>query len=393
MALDESLKQLIGDVIRFDTTSDRSNLDLIQFIINELKETQCDITLDYNDSKTKANLLATIGPTEKTGGIVFAGHLDTVPVVGQNWHSPPYQLSQENGRLYGRGTSDMKGFCTLALAEFKKIALHHADKMTKPLYLMLTYDEEVGCLGAQQLVKKISDKINQPDLVLVGEPTNLKPVIAHKGIHCFDVQITGHGCHSSKPHLGINAITHGMDFIKSLDSIANELKHSGLQDTRFDPPYTTMNIGTINGGNAINVVADKCHIGFEMRPIPGEDTQTLINQFIESKNTILASAQKANEHQDFSLNITLQETTKSNPFNGNTNHAGTKFLLSILDDKEFGVVPFNTEAGTYQQNGWNTIVCGPGSIDQAHQPDEFIAIDQLIKGAEMLSRLSQYCLQ
>lgn len=385
MPLNPNKINLLRDLIKFNTTSDRSNLEVIHYIANHLDKSGATITLDHNSDNTKANLFATIGPQDQGGGIILSGHTDTVPVLGQDWSTNPYELTEKDGKLFARGAVDMKGFDALALSRFLEVSQNQND-LKRPLSVLLTYDEEVGCFGAQNFVKNHSELIGRPELILVGEPTELQPVIAHKGIHCFEVTITGKSCHSSNPANGVSAIKYGSRAVNLLYGLAREFEISGKRDKRFTPSYSTLNVGTFQGGNAVNIVADQVKFTFETRPIPGETRDELLqklNIFFEE-----ASFQKGTA---FDFNI--KEYVTNPPFVGNGEADGTKYLLSHLEDANLQAVPFMTEASAFQNAGFNTVVCGPGSINQAHQPDEYITIDQLERGEALLERVTQRCLQ
>ena len=384
MSLSQPQTRLIKDLIRFDTTSVHSNLDLITYVANYLDGSGANVRLDHNHDGSKANLLATIGPQTQAGGIILSGHTDTVPVTGQNWRTNPYDITEENGKLYARGSADMKVFCALALAEFDGIARERAQDLQRPLHLLLTYDEELGCFGAKNWVKTYGNQLEPPDLVLVGEPTNMRAAVAHKGIRCFNAAVKGCGGHSSNPANGISAIEHTLDFLAVVRTVAEQFRQAGIQDLRFEPPHTTVNLGTINGGSAVNVIPDECRFSFETRPVPGHSGQDLVD-------ALHRAFKKAREETGGRLQIDIEETVHTLPFAGDEHHHGTQFLLRQLKDRQTVVVPFCTEASAYQENGWNTVVCGPGDIAQAHQPDEFIKTEQAIHGAQLIHNVAQRC--
>ncbi len=380
---------LIRDFIRFDTTSRNSNLDLINWVANRLDDVGLPPIISYSPDGTKANLLATIGP-DAPGAIVLSGHTDTVPVDGQIWATNPYEVTEKDGKLHGRGTVDMKSFDALALAKFEGLARDHGygKKLSRPLHLLLTYDEEVGCLGAQRFVDTQKDTIIDPSLILVGEPTRLQAVIANKGIRCFNSYATGKSCHSSRPDDGVNAIRVNARLLGYIYRIGEKLKNAGVQDLRFDPPYSTVNVGTIKGGSAINIVADECVFSFETRPVPGDSGNQLVEKYKAAQEKVLKCLQNSAGTAD----LRLEEYVSVPSYAGDDQHEGTQFLISQLDNKETAVAPFCTEAGVFQNAGWNTVVCGPGSIAQAHQPDEYITLDQLARGAALINRVVQRCL-
>ena len=376
----------IRDLISFDTTSVNSNLELITHVANSLEGSGASITLDHNNDGTKANLLATIGPRTSPGGIILSGHTDTVPVTGQNWGTNPYQISETNGKLYARGSTDMKVFCALALTEFDDIARNRATDLQRSLHLVLTYDEEVGCFGAKNLVRTYGDTLEKPDLVLVGEPTSLRAAVAHKGIRCFNVAVKGCGGHSSNPANGVSAIEHSLDFLQVVRTLAKEFEDVGLKDARFEPSHSSVNLATIEGGSAINVIPDECRFSFETRPIPGHDSQDLVD-------AVHRAFRQASDKTNGRLSVDIEEYVSTLPFAGDEHHTGTQFLLRQLSNKQTIVAPFCTEASAFQENGWNTVVCGPGDIAQAHQPNEFITVEQAQQGAQLIRNVSQRCFQ
>lgn len=388
-------KSILADLISHDTTSHRSNLPIIDYIADRLDDTGASITIDHNDDGTKANLLATIGPQDQAGGIILSGHTDTVPVEGQNWSTDPYQLIEEDDKFFARGAVDMKGFDALAVSRFIETA-KEADKLQRPLSVLLTYDEEVGCFGAQNFVRDHTELLGKPELILVGEPTELKPVIAHKGIHCFNVYLKGTSCHSSNPSNGVNAVEHATEAIQYLLDFSRsaDLDESyGARDERFTPPNSTINIGQIQGGSAVNIVAEDCRFVFETRPIPGETRDLLLRDLKWFFEDAGFSEYWDQTSRLWNNEFWIEEYVSNAPYEGNLDAPGTKFLIDQLDHKEPLAVPFMTEASAFQNAGFNTVVCGPGSIDQAHQPNEFITLDQFTKGAALLDRVTQRCFQ
>jgi acetylornithine deacetylase len=395
---------LIKDLIRFDTTSSNSNLELIDYVANRLEGTGATVTLTHNADRTKANLIATVGPQDTAGGIILSGHTDTVPVAGQNWQTNPYKVTERDGKLFARGSVDMKGFDALALSQLIETAKQQ-DKLQRPLTVALTYDEEIGCFGAQDLVRDHAHLLGQPELILVGEPTELKPIIAHKGIHCFEVEITGKSAHSSNPANGVNAIEFTARAIGYLleDKITDlsalrypddpEAELYKIRDDRFDPPHSTFNVGTINGGSAINITAERCGFSFETRPIPGDDANEWV-QWFEGHLRDDGFFNRGNREFGYGRGEqSIREYVSNPPFEGDVNAPGTKFLIEQLEHKTPLAAAFMTEASAFQNAGFNTVVCGPGSINQAHQPDEFITVDQLERGAQLLERVAQRCFQ
>lgn len=375
--------EIFERLISYDTTSANTNLPLINYVADRLEGTGARISFTNNSDETKSNLVATIGPEDTPDGIILSGHTDTVPVEGQNWSTNPYKLTEDEHAYYARGSVDMKAFDALALSRLIELA-PGASSLKRPVSVVLTYDEEIGCFGVQDLVQKHPELLGHPELVIVGEPTLLRPVIAHKGIHCFEITVKGKGGHSSDPKNGVSAIKYGARAMNILDELSKEFEQSSKRDNRFTPPFSTLNVATVHGGSAINIIPDEVTFTFETRPIPGETRDELLDRlqsFFEE-----ASFQKGNA---FSFDI--KEYVANPPFEGNLESKGTRSLLSVLENPLPLAVPFMTEASAYQNAGFNTVVCGPGSIDQAHQPDEFITKSELNRGAVFLERLTRQC--
>lgn len=385
-ALNKQQLDIFKNLIKFDTTSDQSNSRLIGYVEDRLRTAGISSVIKQtNDQGTKTNLYASIGPQDIPGGIIFSGHTDTVPVTGQKWDTDPYQLIKKEDAFYARGSVDMKGFDALALSQLIDAA-EKRKHLTRPLGVLLTYDEEIGCFGVQNFLKAHKDKLGDPALILVGEPTELHPVIAHKGIHCFEVTIAGQGGHSSNPNNGISAIKYGTEAAHLLYELQKEFERVGLKDNRFTPPYSTLNVGQIDGGTAVNIIADQCRLIFETRPIPGETKDVLLQ-----KLDVLFD--RASTETNGTLTAHIREYVSNPPFVGDAKALGTQLLIDTLDHKEPLAVPFMTEASALSDAGFNTVVCGPGNIEQAHQPNEFITCDQLQRGAQLLERLTQHCFE
>lgn len=385
-AISSEETRIIRDFIGIETTSRVSNLALIEQVANRLDGTAARVEIDYNADRTKANLIAFIGP-DAPGGVILSGHTDTVPVDGQDWDTNPFQAEEIGGKIYGRGTCDMKSFCALSVARFESLARGGHDGLKKPLGLFLTFDEELGCDGAKQMVETVFPRMPKPDLVLVGEPTCLCPAHAHKGVRCFTTHIKGHGCHSSAPDKGVNAVRLSADLIQYLYVLSAALKDEGIKDFRFDPPQTTLNVGTVSGGSAVNVVADECVFTFDLRPVPGQTGDDIIEAF-HHRAEILEHTFRAVSSL---CHIRIKEWGAIPAFAGDAAHPGTQLLLKLLPNRELIVVPFGTEAGIFGAAGWNCIVCGPGSIEQAHQPNEFITVEQINECSRLLTDLTRAC--
>jgi len=367
-----SYLSILEKLISFPTISSNSNLECIDYIEAFLSERHFHTWRDYNHDQSKANLIARIGP-EIQGGIMLAGHSDVVPVDGQDWFTDPFCLVQKDAKLYGRGCSDMKGFLALAM-EFA--ASIDPAALQEPLYLVFSYDEEIGCGGAKSLVEVFKSMYAQPRFVLIGEPTNMDLVTAHKGISLSTTSIRGKSAHSSCPALGANAILAAVRLIKQIEAILPT-----EQDEMFNPPGTTFNIGTVHGGNASNIIAQDCNFVWEFRSLPSQDAQIVQNRFSE----LVRGLQKDMpgifvEHRVDATVPGLQE--------GENRQIATQLQVHLKHAK-LATVPFVTEAGLYQQANIPAIVCGPGHLEQAHQPNEHIPLANMEQCRTFLGNLGE----
>lgn len=360
------LERLIG----FSTVSADSNLECIDYIEDFLSERHFHTQRIFNQDSTKANLIARIGP-QTDGGIMLAGHSDVVPVEGQDWHSDPFRLVQKEDRLYGRGCADMKGFLALAM---ELAATLDPDSLQKPLYLVFTYDEEVGCRGAKRLVEVLKTLETRPRFVLIGEPTNMDLVTAHKGISLSTTHIRGKSAHSSCPDLGVSAILAAVSLISRIEAILPTGK-----DEKFDPPGATFNIGTVQGGNASNIIPQDCSFVWEFRPLPSQDTQVVQDNFSELVQVL------QQEMPGISIDHRVDATVPGLQEGGNREIA-TELQVHLKHSK-LATVPFVTEAGLFQQAGIPAIVCGPGHVNQAHQPNEYVPLGLMDEYREFLFKL------
>jgi acetylornithine deacetylase len=376
----EMLARLVG----FNTESSKSNLELIAFVEDYLRGWNVPFVRVPNAAGDKAALYATIGPTDR-GGIVLSGHTDVVPVAGQAWTSDPYALRVENGRAYGRGAVDMKGFDALALAlipEFQTAGLK------TPIHIMLSYDEETTCLGVIDTIRRLGQELPLPQAVIVGEPTMLEVVDAHKSVVTFSTSVHGFEAHSSKPYLGASAVMAAADMIAELNRIADEMMERGDASGRFDPPYTTVHVGVIAGGTARNIISKSCSFQWEFRGLPDLDPQEIPNRldrFVQE-----AALRRLNRFGEFGRIETRLEVSVPGLAPEPGSSAET-LALRLAGRNRTWTVPFGTEAGHFQAAGIPTVVCGPGSIDQAHQADEYITLEQLEAGAAFMRRLAAAC--
>jgi acetylornithine deacetylase len=363
----EMLKRLVA----FDTTSRNSNLDLIKYIQSYLDEHGVRSTLVPNAEGTKANLFATIGP-EAEGGIVLSGHTDVVPVDGQPWESDPWTLTEKpDGKLYGRGTCDMKGFIAVALAHVPKF---QKAKLKVPMHLAFSYDEEIGCLGAHALAEKLMGNVPRPQAVIVGEPTMMSVVNAQNAGGGLNATFTGFEAHSSMTHLGVNAVHFAGEFIHWLNELQEELaqrKHPHL-DTL--PNHTTINVGIISGGTAGNILARECVLNWGYRTLPGDD-YTEVQRRAETYIAELLLPKMRKKHPE--ANIEIKRRSFVPGLLPQENEEAAKLALQWTGGNRTYAVPYGTEAGIFRSHGVPTVICGPGDIAQAHQPNEFVLKSQM----------------
>ena len=374
-------RALLERLIGFATVSRDSNLELIGFIRDYLAGHGVQSELFLNEEGTKANLFATIGPTDR-GGVVLSGHTDVVPVDGQAWTVEPFRLTEREGRLYGRGAADMKGFIASVLAAVPSFL---AEPLGLPVHLAFSYDEEVGCLGVRSMLAELQKRAHKPRLCLIGEPTELKPVLGHKGKLAMRCQVQGAACHSAYAPQGVNAIEYAARLIGKLGEIGDGLARPEHHDARFDPPFSTVQTGMIKGGRALNIVPAECEFDFEVRALPGFEAQAVADEL-----QAYAQAQLTPRMQAVQADTDIRFTHLS-AYPGLATAADSEAaqLLALLSGSSaFGTVAFGTEGGLFEQAGIPTVVCGPGSMDQGHKPDEFVTLEQLAGCDAMLQRLA-----
>ncbi|WP_060481110.1 acetylornithine deacetylase [Pseudomonas sp. NBRC 111119] len=379
-------RALLARLVGFATVSRDSNLDLIGFVRDYLARLGVASELFLNTEGTKANLFATIGPTD-VAGIVLSGHTDVVPVDGQAWTVAPFALSEHDGRLYGRGTADMKGFIASVLAAVPALL---AEPLRMPVHLAFSYDEEVGCLGVRSMLAALEQRPLKPRLCLIGEPTELKPVLGHKGKLAVRCQVQGAACHSAYAPYGVNAIEYAAKLIGKLGDLGEALASPERHDCRFDPPFSTVQTGVIKGGTALNIVPAHCEFDFEVRALPGFDAATVASELQQYADAeLLPRMRKVNRESAIRLQPLSAYPGLATPADSEAAQ-----LLALLSGSEaFGTVAFGTEGGLFDQAGIPTVVCGPGSMDQGHKPDEFVSVEQLRACDAMLARLVAYLRQ
>ncbi len=372
--------QLLKLLVTFDSTSRNSNLPIIDFIKKHLQDHRVFCTAIPSADGSKSNLLARIGP-EVADGVILSGHTDVVPVDGQEWSSDPFTLTERDGRLYGRGAADMKGFLAICLAmlpEFSRLQLQ------RPIWLAFSYDEEIGCLGAPVLLEHITKNIPKPAFAVIGEPTRMQVVTAHKGVLSFETSVRGMEWHSSQPHMGVNAVQVACELVQYLTAMAAVLATSGLQDARFDPPCSTVHTGIIQGGTARNIVPRECRFQWEIRPLPNEDGDTLFSRFEQRCREVEATMRKTAPDAVIATRPISHMPGVTLP--AEAQHAA-QTVMRWANTNEECAVSFGTEAGVFNDYGVPAIICGPGSIEQAHKPDEFIEHEQLRECAAFMLRL------
>ncbi len=333
-----------------------------------------------NADGTKANLMAIIGP-HVAGGVALSGHTDVVPVDGQAWTSDPWTLTRRDGRLYGRGTCDMKSFLALALATVPRFA---AAPLKRPIHLAFSYDEEVGCLGAPDLIAELARLTPPPATVVVGEPTDMQAISGHKGIASFRVTVSGREAHSSLTHLGVSANMAAIRLMSRLVELSDRLAAQADPASPFLPKGASLTVGLVNGGTAVNILARECVFIFDLRTQPEQDPFNLLEGFFaEAKAMDALLKSRAPE-----AGVRVETRSLTPPFAPEAGGAAEALARTLAGDNGPNrVVPYAAEAGQFQQAGFSTVICGPGSIDQAHQPDEFIEISQIERGAEFMVRL------
>jgi acetylornithine deacetylase len=380
-ALDNSASELLATLVGFDTTSAKSNLPLIDFVRDFLAGQGVTSTLTPSADRAKASLFASIGPNG-AGGIGLSAHSDCVPVKGQSWTSDPFTLTPRDGKLYGRGTCDMKGFlaCLLASVHRFKVA-----PLKEPIHILLSYDEEVGCLGVRPLIARFGQDLPRPRAIMVGEPSGMEVIDAHKRIDAYTTTVTGKEAHSSVPELGINAITYAAELIVELLHIGDRLADEE-SDPRFDPPCSTVQTGTIQGGTAPNIVPKTCSFQWQVRSLPSAQ------QGLVAKRLADFAARRLLPHMRRVAPKTSIETAVRSAvpaFQAPAGSDAVALALQLTGSNRTRAVSYATEAGLFEAAGAPAVICGPGSVAQAHAADEFVSAEQLQTCLALLDRLAQ----
>ncbi len=354
---------LLSKLIKFDTTSYKSNLDFILFIKELFEQNQIAVELNFNSQGNKSNLLASVGPINQAG-ILLSGHSDVVPVEGQQWNTPAFKATQKNGNIYGRGTADMKGF--LACAVFTMLKASKVE-LKRPLHLCISYDEEIGCIGVRGILDQLASTIISPIMCVIGEPTMMQLALAHKGKTVFRAQCCGEEGHSALAPNYVNAIHVASKLVESLQNVQQYLREQGQQDTGYDIPYSTVHVGKIAGGTALNIVPNSCVVDYEIRHLAQDNSQDIQQQIIE------------NIKQDFQVHIDVEEVNQYPGLKTSSTIEAVQFIQKLLpENTSVGNISFGTEGGLLQGAlNCPVVVCGPGDIAVAHKPDEYVSVEQL----------------
>jgi acetylornithine deacetylase len=372
---------LIERLVGFDTESSKSNLPLIEFVEDYLGHLGVPFVRVPNPDRDKAAIFATIGPA-RDGGIVLSGHTDVVPVAGQSWTSDPFAVRRDGTRLYGRGTCDMKGFDAICLAmvpEFQRADLK------RPVHLLFSYDEEVTCEGPLDTILRFGTDLPRPGAVIVGEPTNMDVADTHKSVSTYHTHVRGHEAHSSKPFLGISAVHVGCELVTELTRIGEDFARAGDPSGRFEPAYSTVHVGTIVGGTARNILAKDCRFHWEFRGLPGVPLRAALDRFEAYVENVRAA--RLREFPDTFIDTKIEVEVPG--LAADPGSPAESLALRLTRSNKTIAVPFATEAGQFQNAGIPTIVCGPGNVNQAHQPDEFIEIAEVEKCIGFLRSLAE----
>ncbi|SFR54820.1 acetylornithine deacetylase [Litoreibacter janthinus] len=374
-------RAILDKLVSFQTVSHVSNLDLVDWVENYLKGHGVTSTRVYNEEGNKASLYANVGP-EVEGGVILSGHTDVVPVEGQAWDTDPFTVVEKDGKLFGRGTCDMKGFDALALAAVP-LALKRGLK--RPLQIALSYDEEVGCLGAPPMIAEMRKHMPAASAVVVGEPSMMKAVSGHKGGYGWWIHVHGFEVHSSLLHTGVNAIMYGVKLIEWANTVndANMAATPSPLAAEFDPPFTTVHTGKIWGGTAHNITAKDCEFGVDFRLVPGDDIETYRNALFERVAEVEAAMQAVVPE----TRIEITQRFHVPPLQPEPEGEAERLVRQLTGDNASHVVSYGTEAGQFQEKDYSAIICGPGDIAQAHQPNEFLEVAQFEAGQAFMEKL------
>ncbi len=376
-----NIETILEKLISFKTISSNKNLDLIKYIQTYLEELDINYHLDFNKTQDKANIFFQVGPNIP-GGVILSAHTDVVPIEGQEWNKDPFNLTKKNNLYYGRGTCDMKGFISVVLSSLSKMK---SLKLKKPFQIALSYDEEVGCLGAPKMISKIKEKLPLASLAIIGEPTSMKVVNSHKTSIGLKTKITGYEVHSSIMHEGVSAIMVSSEIINWLNkqNNKNEKKIKTYHDLLFTPPYTTLHVGKINGGTATNITARNCNFNVDIRCLPKEDPIEWIKNYERYCKKIEKRIKKINRD----TSIIIENSHYVPGLKPEIDGAAENLVRKLTGDNSQNSVSYGTEAGQYQEAGYSVVICGPGSIEQAHKENEYISEKELRKCENFIDKL------
>jgi len=379
--MDLTAREILDKLISFPTVSSVSNLDIVSWIEDYLASHGVESTRVYDETGTKASLYANVGP-EVEGGVVLSGHTDVVPVEGQDWDTDPWTVVEKDGRLYGRGTTDMKGFDALALAAVPKAL---AAGIRKPIQIAFSRDEEIGLLGAYDLVREMRPALPKASAVLIGEPTGMKVVSGHKASDIIKVSVRGHEVHSSIMHEGVSAVMVAGQLVEWIrqQTQNNMAETPSEMDALFYPPFTTLHVGTIKGGTAGNITARDCEFSVDVRAVPSQEGTMWIDQLRDEAARIESEMQKINPDTYIKVDLAIVCPGVRPEENG----AAEQLARQLTGDNANRTVSYGTDGGHFQQGGYSTVICGPGDIALAHQPNEFITVDQFKQGEVFLDKL------
>ena len=371
--------QWIERLVAFDTTSSKSNLALIEDIEAYLQGLGVETHRVTNDDRTKSNLYAVIGPAVE-GGVILSGHTDVVPIDGQDWDTDPWVVVEKDQKLLGRGVADMKSFSAIGLSLVPEML---SAGLKRPIIFALSYDEEIGCLGAPRMIAEIADRAPRPSAVIVGEPTNMKVINGHKGISSFRVTVTGYTTHSSQTDRGVSAVEAAARLITKIADMREARAKAADEICPFDPPYSTMTVNVAHGGTQLNIMAGEAFFEWDLRIVPGDSRQDIVDEFTDFARG-LETQMRAKSPE---CRIVIEPMTNAPAFSPDDENPAADLAKALTGHNNTDVVAYAAEAGQFQEAGFSTVVCGPGSIDQAHQANEFITLDQVREGTEFMRRL------
>src|SRR5882724_3838622 len=366
-------RAMIERLVAFKTVSRDSNMGLIEWVRDYLHGQGAKTRLTHDATGKKANLFATLGDSKKPG-LILSGHTDVVPVDGQDWSTDPFVATERDGKLFARGSADMKGFIGIALTQAPKfVAALNENRLDAPLHYALSYDEEVGCLGVRGLIRDLEENAIRPAGCVVGEPTSMQPIIAHKGMHRFHCSVRGREAHSSYVTHGVNAIEYAARLVVFIRQLADRLAQSEQRDYGFTVPYSTLSTGLIQGGIATNVIPSRCEFHFDMRTLPQASADAIYQEIRRYAEALAAEMRSI----DANSGIDLQWVSQTVGLAASETDAIVQWAMQLSNNATVGKVSYGTEAGLFQKMGVPAVICGPGDIAEAHRPNEFVTLDQL----------------